>query len=296
MVTMGDDSVASSLAMLGRPGEAGMDQRLARFRGRLRELRDDPAEAARIDALVAEAEREEQDPDAASGNDLTVYVNGGVVNITHGQGQATTMRSDAEERLAALELELARLKLDLQATRQESRARPRRTEVPQREAPSRTRPRQPWEVVLAPIFGSGVLVAILAGATVVTALHAAVLALTVIASALAVATASIAFLSAWMPLTSVRKLIRQGDAALALELLSRGSGTSRFPARAGDEEHAATEIDSRLPKHPPSLAPELGLPERPSRLSVCPRPDCGQLVDPDDQYCGTCGSSLSAAG
>lgn len=39
------------------------------------ELRDDPVEAAGIDALVAEAERAEQDPDVASVNGLATQVN-----------------------------------------------------------------------------------------------------------------------------------------------------------------------------------------------------------------------------
>lgn len=175
------------------------------------------------------------------GNGLTIYVNGGVVNVSHGEGQGAAALEDAEERLAAMEQELTRLRRDLAAALREApfQARPWQTEAPRERAPSRTRPRRPWEVVLAPALGSGVLVAILAAATVTTALHSAVMVLTVIASVLAVATAAVAFLSAWMPLTSVRELNRAGHAALALQLLSRGTDLSRSAARASDDEDAA---------------------------------------------------------
>lgn len=45
-------------------GDAELERRVARFRGALRRLHDDPAEAARIDAIVADAERapETEDP------------------------------------------------------------------------------------------------------------------------------------------------------------------------------------------------------------------------------------------
>jgi len=216
MVIASDDAVESSLAMLGRFDDARMEQRLARFRGCLRELRDDPAEAARIDALVTEAEREEQRepaPDAASGSGLTIYVNGGVVNVSHGEpDQAAGARDGAEDRLAALEVEMLRLRNRLEAAVREDNA------------PSRTRPRRTWEAVLAPAFGGGVLVTILAAATVTTVLHAPVAAMTVIAAVLAAATAVAASLSVWMPWSSVRALNRRGDAHIALELLSHGTG------------------------------------------------------------------------
>jgi hypothetical protein len=208
MAITNDDAVAGSLAMLGRFDDAKMDRRLARFRGRLHELRDDPAEAARIDALVTEAEQDEQDLDAASGSGLTIHVGGGVVNVSHGEtGQAADAR---EERLAALELEMLRLRHVLEGTRED--------------APSRARPRRTWEAVLAPAFGGGVLMTILAAATVTTVLHTTVAAMTVIAAVLAAATAAAAFLSVWMPWASVRQLNRRGDAHIALELLSRGTG------------------------------------------------------------------------
>jgi hypothetical protein len=275
MVTMDDDAVANSLAILGSLDEAGTDRRVARFRGRLRELRDDPAEAARIDALVAGVEQEEQASDAMPGNGLTIYVNGGVVNVHQGEGNATAVREDAEERLAAMELELKRLRRDLKAAL--------------KEVPSRSRPRRPWEVVLAPALGAGVLVAILAAAAVTTALHSAVVALTIIASVLTVATAAVAFLSAWMPFTSVRELNRQGHAALALQLLSRGTSASRFTAHADDEGHAGSGIARTAGYHSPS-APE----ERPRRLSICP--SCRQQLHPNDDFCGNCGSSAFVAG
>jgi hypothetical protein len=281
MAIANDDAVASSLAMLGRLDDAGMDRRLDRFRGHLRELRDDPAEAARIDALVAEAEREEQDPDVASGSGLTIYVNGGVVNVSHGEpGPAAAVREGVDERLTALELELRLLRRDLEATREE--------------APSRARPRRAWEAVLAPAFGGGVLVAILAAATVTTALHATVAAMTVIACVLAAATAAAAFLSAWMPWTSVRELNRRGDAHLALRLLHRWIGTSRFPVRARDDEPAAG-TPTREPERartPGVLVPPSGTrgSARTPLALVCPDPGCGQPLGEGDEFCEYCGS------
>jgi hypothetical protein len=290
MVTMDDEAVASSLAMLGRLDEAGMDQRLARFRGRLRELRDDPAEAARIDALVVDAEREEQDRDSASGNGPAIYVNGGVVNVSHGDGQTVTVREDNGERLAALELELTQLRRDLEEVL--SRTRPQRAESTRDEAPSRSRPRRTWEAVLAPAFGNGVLVAILAAATVATALHAAAVALTVIASVLAMTTAAATFLAAWMPWTSIRALNRRGDAHIALELLSRGGGASRFPARASDDE-----VSPGTPAGKSGRAAVMDPPSRESRVLArkmvtkpCTCPSCGERLEVGDAFCGGCGA------
>lgn len=230
MVTANDDMVASSLAMLGRLDDAGMDQRLARFRGHLRDLRDDPAEAARIDMLVTEAEQEEQNLDAASGNGLTLHVDGGVVNVNHGEaGRAADAPAGTEERLAALELEMLRLRRELEGIRED--------------LPSRARPRRTWEAVLAPAFGSGVLVTILAAATVTTVLHTTVAAMTVMAGVLAAATAAAACLSVWMPWSSVRQLNRHGDARIALELLSRGTGLEE--ARQRREQAAELAAGSR---------------------------------------------------
>jgi hypothetical protein len=214
MVIASDDAVESRLAMLGRFDDAGMDQRLARFRGRLHELHDDPVEAARIDALVTEAEREEQGEqatDAASGSRLTIHVNGGVANVSHGEtDQAAGARDGTDDRLAALEAETLRLRHRLEAIREDN-------------APYRTRARRTWEALLAPAFGGGVLVTVLAAATVITVLHAPVAAMTVIAAVLAVATAVAASLSVWMPWSSVRALNRRGHAHIALELLSHGA-------------------------------------------------------------------------
>lgn len=281
MVITDDDAVASGLAMLGRFDDAGMDQRLARFRGCLRELRDDPAEAARIDALVAAAEREEQDPGVASGNGLTFFVDGGVVNVSHREpAPAATVQESAEERLTALELELQRLVRDLEAARGE--------------APARMRPRRTWEAVLAPAFGSGVLVAILAAATVTIALHAAAVAATIIASVLAAATAAAAFLSAWMPWTSVRELNRRGDAHLALKLLSRRTGAFGFPGSSGGDEPAARTI-ARDPEHALTLG--VPLPESQGgvrRLRACT--GCGAPVAEDEAFCGNCGTPLRVVG
>ena len=53
---IGDEELDAVLAMLcGDLDDAELDRRAARFRGVLRRLRDDPAEATRIDALVREA-------------------------------------------------------------------------------------------------------------------------------------------------------------------------------------------------------------------------------------------------
>jgi hypothetical protein len=294
MVTADEDAVASRLAMLGTLNENGMDQRLARFRNRLRDLREDPAEAARIDALVAAAEREDQDPGTGSGNGngLTVHVNGGVVHLSHHAARTETGWEGVWEQIAAMELELTRLRLDLEAVKKETP--PQRTETPHEE-PS-PRPRRTWEAVLAPAFGSGVLVAILAAATVTTALHAAVVALTVIASVLAATTAATAFLSVWMPLASVRALNRRGHPDLALELLSRRAGTSRFPARTQNDDEAAAATTGIAA--PPQTSPSLEwyrqrylLAQHLSRPGACP--NCGQVVSEDDALCRACGTSLS---
>jgi hypothetical protein len=284
-----DDAVESGLATLGRLGDTEIDQHLARFRNRLRDLREDPAEAARIDALVAEAEREDQYFDAGSGNGLTIYVNGGVVHVSHGEGRAEAVRESAEERLAVLELELTRMRGELEAVR----TRLRQTKTPRKEAPSR--PRRTWETVLAPAFGNGVLVAILAAATVTTALHTATVALTIIGSVLAAATAAAALLSVWMPFASVRALNRRGDAALALKLLSRQADTPHLPGGArDDEEEAATGIAP-----PPETSPPLAFSRQrylesqgdARRPGACPT--CGSVVHEDDTYCQHCGFALS---
>jgi RNA polymerase sigma factor (sigma-70 family) len=53
----GDEELNTTLAMLGGElDDAELDRRAARFRGALDRLREDPAEAARIDALAAEAD------------------------------------------------------------------------------------------------------------------------------------------------------------------------------------------------------------------------------------------------
>lgn len=57
-----DEELLTSLAMLGDSGsdDAELDRRVTGFRAALRRMHDDPAEAARIDALVADAERSQQ--------------------------------------------------------------------------------------------------------------------------------------------------------------------------------------------------------------------------------------------
>jgi DNA-binding CsgD family transcriptional regulator len=60
-MTADDEQLSSSLVMLGDSGieDAELDQRVAAFKEALRRLRNDPAEAARVDALVLDAEREQ---------------------------------------------------------------------------------------------------------------------------------------------------------------------------------------------------------------------------------------------
>jgi hypothetical protein len=62
MTGISDKDVIASLAQLGTANDDRADQDLARFRHRLRRLHDDPAEAARIDALAAEAASQEDKP------------------------------------------------------------------------------------------------------------------------------------------------------------------------------------------------------------------------------------------
>jgi hypothetical protein len=51
-----DEELDAILAALGGDlDDAGIDRRTARFTGALRRLRNDPAEAARIDTLAADA-------------------------------------------------------------------------------------------------------------------------------------------------------------------------------------------------------------------------------------------------
>src|SRR5260370_22564777 len=54
-----DELLTSSLAMLGdsQIDDAELDHHVAAFKGALRRLREDPAEAARVDAIVVDAER-----------------------------------------------------------------------------------------------------------------------------------------------------------------------------------------------------------------------------------------------
>src|ERR1700733_2279568 len=51
----GDEELDAILAALGDLDDADLDRRVGGFRGALRRLRDDPAEATRIDALVSDA-------------------------------------------------------------------------------------------------------------------------------------------------------------------------------------------------------------------------------------------------
>jgi RNA polymerase sigma factor (sigma-70 family) len=83
----GDEELGAILAMLcGDLDDAELDRRAARFRGALRRLRDDPAEATRIDALAADA-----------GDDPTV-----VSLVTHAEGGDRDAWAEIVERYAPL--------------------------------------------------------------------------------------------------------------------------------------------------------------------------------------------------
>jgi hypothetical protein len=284
-----DEVLTSSLAMLsGGFDDAELDRRVTSFQDRLRQLRDDPAEAARIDALVMDAERGEPDLNVVSGPGLTIYVNGGVVSVNRGeQDEAAAVRERAEARLAVLERELLRRIQDLEVLRDETSARPR--------------PRRMWEAVLGPAFGGGVLVAILAAATVITALHVPAAIAVMAAAVLAAAAAVAAFLSVFMPWTSVRELNRRGDAHIALELLSRGTRVLRSAERAGDDEPAVRPPTGKLGRHPAPNTASSG-PVRRARssepaarggvrtLTACA--NCAIPLDEGDAFCGNCGVAV----
>ena len=283
-MTADDELVISSLAMLGDGAldDAELDRRVTRFQGALRRLRDDPAEAARIDALVMDAERGKTDHYVVDSIGHTIYVNGGVVNVYGGRiaesadsrmDETTAAEEPAEARPAGLAQEIEWLH-DLLG------------EGSAREQP---RPRRPWETLLRPAFGGGILVAVLAAGTATLALHASAAAVSIMGIILAAAAAVTALLSVIVPWTSVRALNRRGDSRTALDLMLCGSllkastrRTSHLSykmlaeallAEAAKRAHSAESADSR---------------ETGTTRKVCAT--CGSQLTADDLFCGACGA------
>jgi hypothetical protein len=208
-MTTDEELLTSSLRMLGDGGidDAELDRRVSQFHGALRRLRDDPAEAARIDALVMDAELAEPDINGLGSGIGVINVNGGNVTIAPGYlGEP----ADAEDRVNAalerMERQMQRLAA-LQETLNDTSAQPQ------------SRPRRIWEALLWPALGGGILAAVLGTAAVTAAIHASAAAMSVIGIILAAAAALTALISLSVPWTSVRALNRRGDAHRALELL-----------------------------------------------------------------------------
>lgn len=237
-MTPDEELLTSNLRMLGGGlDDAELDRRVSRFQGALRQLRDDPAEAARIDAIVMDAELAQPDAEALSGRG-DIYVSGGNVTITPGYpAEAADAKDRFDAALASLDQQLQEL-----AELQESL----------KEEPTRTRPqpgpRRIWETLLRPAFGGGILVAVLGIATVTAAIHASAATMSIIGIILAAATAITALLSVLVPWTSVHALNRRGDAYSALELLY-GRNRAREPEHAGNLDLAASR------RRPTGLSP-----------------------------------------
>jgi hypothetical protein len=215
--------------------DAELERRVTRFQGALRRLRDDPAEAARIDALAMDAERAQRDftvSDVAA----TIFVNGEVVNVvTRPDEKIAVLR----ERVAAELARLAQERQKLTALLEDS--------------PAAARPRRRiWG--LWPAFG-GSLVAVLAVVALVAALHASAAAASLIGVIMAVSTAATALISVGVAWTSVRELNRHGGAYKALQLMVRGDvpefrqvtaaelGTRIAPLRGPDQQQGYEDYE-----------------------------------------------------
>jgi hypothetical protein len=200
-----DETLTRDLAMLGGGGlgDAELDRRVTRFQGALDELRGDPAEAARIDAMAIDAERDQTGTDSyakcthVSGRDITV-------NITQAGGDAESGQGEIAAELAAVNRERLRLEALMESVK--------------------PRPRGLW-----PAFGV-ILVVALAAATVASIFHASAAAAAYGTVILAAATAATALLSSLMAWTSVRELNRAGRAREALELMA-GAGSPGIAGR-----------------------------------------------------------------
>ncbi len=182
--------------------DAELERRVPRFQGALRRLRDDPAEAARIDALAMDAERAQRDftvSDVAA----TIFVHGEIVNVvTRPDEKIAVLREQVAAELARLAQERQKLTALLE------------------DSPAAAGPRRRlWR--LWPAFG-GSLVAIPAVVALAAALHAPAAAASLIGVIMAVSTAAIALISVGVAWTSVRELNRHGGAYKALQLMVRG--------------------------------------------------------------------------
>lgn len=218
-----EELLTGSLKTLGDAAldDAELDWRVTSFENALRRMRGDAAEAARIDALVRDAELGQPDSRITGGDGNVVHVSGENVTVNCGHaGEA----ADTEERFNTA---LARM-LRLAETIEEASAQT-----------ARQRPRRIWETVLRPASVVSVL-AVLAAVTVLATVHATASAMSVIGITLAAATAAVAGASFWMLWTSVRELNRRGDAHVALGLLL---GRELKQENAGHARAAAEETD-----------------------------------------------------
>jgi hypothetical protein len=216
-MTAGDELVMSDLAMLGDEmfDDAELDRHASRFQKALRRLRDDPAEAVRIDALVMDAERGRANPDRMDALGQTIYVNGRDIHIHVGNQRP----EPADNRVGGVPAAEESAKADPAVPTSEIKWLHDLLTGRVQEQP---RPRRPWEGLLRPVFGGGILVAVLVAGTAVLALHASAAAVSIMGIILATAASVTALLSVLVPWTSVRALNRRGDSAAALDLMLCG--------------------------------------------------------------------------
>jgi len=207
----------SDLAAFGGGGlnDDEMEQRVSRFRDGLRRLREDPAEAARVAAIAADADD----------TGATMTLPGATTVHVTGSGITLNLAKESDTTLAALQeqmYERAR-KEDWQKANDRLEQERMRLAALLQDAEDRPRPRGIWRLV--PSFAA-VLVAILAGASLVALPHATTLAATIATITLAATAAVTALTAQFMTWTSVRELNRFApDRALALL-----HGTSLNPA------------------------------------------------------------------
>lgn len=286
-MTADDELLTSGLAMLSDGGldDAELDRRVTRFQDALRRLREDPAEAARIDALAMDAERgqTDQDPPAASG--YTVYATGGVVNIYDGW-----IAGSADSRMGetAVPEELAGVDPAALAHEIES-LRDLLEEKPARERP---RPRRLRETLLWPVFGGGISVVVLAAGAAALAVHASVVAVSIMGIILAATAAVTALFSLLVPWTSVRALNRSGDSRTALDLMLCG-GVLRASTRRTSVVSYKMLADALLAEAAKRAhsAESADLAKTRNIRRVCAQ--CGSQLKAGDLYCGECGSPNS---
>lgn len=267
-MTADDDLVTRSLALLSDGGldDAELDRRVIRFRAALGQLRDDPAEAARIDALVMDAECGQPDPDVAGAR--AIYVNGGVVHVY--DGRTVESAGSHGEGTAAAGWRAARTVPPDDEIRQLIGL------LEKRSSSERSRPRGPWDALLRPAFGSGIFVVALAAGSAAIAANASPTAVAIVSIILAAGAAVTALLSLWAPWTSVRALNRRGDPYKALELLCQGGPrASTVMRRLSDEDLAALLAEHAAKQQPPAFR-------------HCTA--CGATLLPGNLFCGNCGA------